>query len=73
MRLMLLTRAEATKELFSRGYRPSSYPGILKDPVDGLPVVWFVALQRESIKFNKKDKPWRSKQLEFKFTYGNIK
>ena len=36
-------------------------------------IVWFVALQREGIKFNRKDRPWKSNQLEFKFTYGNIK
>jgi len=70
---MLLTRGEATKELFYIGYRPHSYPGIWKSPKTNKLVVWFVALQREGIKFNRKDKPWKSKQLEFKFTYGNIK
>ena len=69
----MLTRSEASKQLFNRGYRPDLYPGVWKDPVNRLPVVWFVALQREGISFNKKDKPWVSKQLEFKFTYGNIK
>tara|TARA_Y100001963_G_scaffold140907_1_gene208516 strand:+ start:408 stop:602 length:195 start_codon:yes stop_codon:yes gene_type:complete len=63
---MLLTRAKASKELFKRGYRPGDYPGIWLDPINKLPVVWFVALQREKIKLNKKDKPWRNKQLEFK-------
>jgi len=69
----MLTRSEASKQLFNRGYRPDLYPGVWKDPVNRLPVVWFVALQREGIKFNNNDKPWASKQLEFKFTYGNIK
>jgi len=69
----MLTRSEASKQLFNRGYRPDLYPGVWKDPVTRLPVVWFVALQREGIKFNRKDKPWVSKQLEFKFIYGNIK
>ena len=64
---MLLTRAEATTELFKRGYRPADYPGIWLDPKDKLPVVWFVALQREKIQFDRKDKPWKSKQLEFKW------
>ena len=64
----MLTRSEASKQLFNRGYRPDLYPGVWKDPVTRLPVVWFVALQREGIKFNRKDKPWVSKQLEFKFT-----
>ena len=73
MRLMLLTRAGATPELFNRGYRPGRYPGIWKSPKTNKLVVWFVALQREGIKFNRKDKPWVSKQLQFKFTYGNIK
>ena len=73
MKPMLSTRAEATKELFNRGYRPDPYPGVWKEPVNKSPVVWFVALQREGIKFNRKDKPWKNKQLEFKFTYGNIK
>lgn len=62
---MLLTRAEASKELFRRGYRPGYYPGIWLTPKDKLPIVWFVALQREKINFNRKDKPWKSKQLEF--------
>ena len=70
---MLLTRAEATKELFNRGYRPDPYPGVWRHPLNKSLIVWFVALQREGIKFNRKDKPWNSKQLEFKFTYGNIK
>ena len=69
----MLTREEASKQLFNRGYRPYSYPGVWTDPINKLPVVWFVALQREGIKFNSKDKPWNSKQLEFKFIYGNIK
>jgi len=73
MRQTLLTRVEATKELFNRGYRPDLYPGVWKHPVTKSLVVWFVALQREGISFNRKDKPWVSKQLEFKFTYGNIK
>ena len=73
MKPMLSTRAEATKELFNRGYRPDPYPGVWIHPVTKSPVVWFVALQREGIKFNRKDKPWTSKQLEFKFAYGNIK
>ena len=62
---MLLTRAEASKELFRRGYRPGYYPGIWLTPQDKLPIVWFVALQQEKINFNRKDKPWKSKQLEF--------
>ena len=65
----MLTRSEASKELFNRGYRPDSYPGVWRNLVNKLPVVWFVALQREGIKFNRKDKPWQSKQLEFKFKY----
>ena len=69
----MLTRSEASKQLFNRGYRPDLYPGVWKDPVTRLPVVWFVAILREGIKFNRKDKPWVSKQLEFKFIYGNIK
>jgi hypothetical protein len=67
MKQMLLTRAEATTELFKRGYRPADYPGIWLDPKNKSEVVWFVALQREKIKFNRKDKPWKSKQLEFKW------
>ena len=63
---MLLTRAAASKELFKRGYRPDEYPGVWLDPINKQPVVWFVALQREKIEFDRKDKPWRSKQLEFK-------
>ena len=62
---MLLTRAEASKELFRRGYRPGYYPGVWLTPQDKLPIVWFVALQQEKINFNRKDKPWKSKQLEF--------
>ena len=69
----MITRSEASKQLFNRGYRPGLYPGVWKSPRTRLPVVWFVALQREGISFNRKDKPWASKQLEFKFTYGNIK
>ena len=70
---MLLTRDEATQELFTRGYRPDQYPGIWKHPLNKALIVWFVALQREGIKFNRRDKPWISKQLEFKFIYGSIK
>ena len=66
----MLTRAEASKELFNRGWRPDLYPGVWRDPINRLPVVWFVALLREGIKFNRKDKPWKSKQLEFKFKYA---
>jgi len=68
----MLTRAEASKELFNRGWLPDLYPGLWKDPVNKQPVVWFVALQREGIKFNRRDKPWKSNQLQFEFTYGNI-
>ena len=70
---MLLTRAEATKELFNRGYRPDPYPGVWRHPITKLLIVWLLAVQQEGIKFNRKDKPWKSKQLEFKFIYGNIK
>ena len=63
---MLLTRAEASKELFRRGYRSADYPGIWLDPKDKTEIVWFLALQREKIQFDRKDKPWKSKQLEFK-------
>ncbi len=68
----MLTRAEASKLLFKRGWRPGLYPGVWKDPVNKSLVVWFVALQREGIKFNRRDKPWKTNQLQFKFTYGNI-
>ena len=64
-----MTRAEASRELFDRGYRPDTYPGVWLDPIDRLPVVWFVALQREKIKFDKKDKSWKNKQLEFKWKH----
>ena len=70
---MLLTRAEATKELFNRGYRPVPYPGVWRHPITKLLIVWLLAVQREGIKFNTKDKPWKSKQLQLKFIYGNIK
>ena len=36
---MLLTRAEASKELFRRGYRPGYYPGVWLTPQDKLPIV----------------------------------
>ena len=49
----MLTRSEASEQLFKRGWRPDLYPGVWKDPVNKLPVVWFVALQREGIKFNR--------------------
>lgn len=70
---MLLTRNEATQELFNRGYRPARYPGIWRHPTTKSLIVWFIAIQREGIKFNGRDKPWKSKQLEFKFIYGSIK
>lgn len=73
MKPISLTRVEATKELFKRGYRRASYPGVWHRPINNSLIVWFVALQVEGIKFNRKDKPWVSEQLEFKFKYGNIK
>jgi len=73
MKLMSLTRAAASDELFNRGWHRASYPGVWKHPLTKQPVVWFVALQREGISFNKKDKPFKDKQLKFKFTYGNTK
>tara|TARA_Y100000296_G_C5036274_1_gene187414 strand:- start:122 stop:331 length:210 start_codon:yes stop_codon:yes gene_type:complete len=69
----MLTRAEASKELFNRGWRQDLYPGVWRDPINKLQVVWFVALQREGIKFDRKDKPWKSKQLEFKYGKREIK
>ena len=69
----MLTRSEASKELFNRGWRPGTYPGTWLQPVTKLRFAWFVALITEGIKFDRKDKPWKSKQLEFKYANREIK
>ncbi len=49
----MLTRQEASEELRKRGYKEDDYPGIWASP-DGHKLAWFVALKRESIKFDSK-------------------
>ena len=49
----MLTRQEASKELKKRGYKEDEEPGIWISP-DGNRLAWFIALQRENIKFDSK-------------------
>lgn len=49
----MLTRQEASEELRKRGYREDEEPGIWMSP-GGSKLAWFIALQRESIKFDSK-------------------
>ena len=51
----MLTRQEASKELKKRGYKEDDEPGIWLSP-EGNKLAWFIALQRESIKFAKEEK-----------------
>lgn len=54
----LLTREEASKELLKRNYKQGDYPGMWVDP-KGQSWSWFQAVNREKLKFDGKDKPWR--------------
>lgn len=47
------TRQEASKELKKRGYKEDDEPGIWISP-KGNKLAWFIALQREDIKFDSK-------------------
>ena len=47
----MLTRQEASQELEKRGYKKDEEPGIWLSP-EGNKLAWFIALQRESIKFD---------------------
>ena len=49
----MLTRQEAFQELEKRGYKRDEEPGIWLSP-EGNKLAWFIALQRESIKFDSK-------------------
>ena len=49
----MLTRQEASKELKKRGYKEDNEPGIWVSP-KGNKLAWFIALQRENIKFDSK-------------------
>ena len=49
----MLTRQEASKELKKRGYKEDDEPGIWLSP-KGNRLAWFIALQRENIKFDSK-------------------
>jgi hypothetical protein len=59
----MLTRQEASKELKKRGYREDDEPGIWLSP-KGNKLAWFIALQRENIKFD--SKTWGPKIAESK-------
>jgi hypothetical protein len=49
----MLTRQEASKELKKRGYKEDDEPGVWLSPA-GNKLAWFIALQREGIKFDSK-------------------
>jgi len=49
----MLTRQEASKKLKKRGYKKDDEPGIWISP-KGNRLAWFIALQRENIKFDSK-------------------
>jgi len=49
----MLTRQEASQELEKKGYKRDEEPGIWLSP-EGNKLAWFIALQRESIKFDSK-------------------
>ena len=46
----MLTRQEASKELKKRGYKEDDEPGVWLSP-EGSRLAWFIAVQRENIKF----------------------
>ena len=48
-----LTRKEASEELRKKGYKEDNEPGVWLSP-EGSRLAWFIALQREGIKFDSK-------------------
>jgi len=70
----MLSRQEASKELKKRGYKEDKEPGIWLSP-EGNRLAWFIALQRENIKFDSKTwgdemhrikKKWQEKKRKAK-------
>ena len=59
----MLTRQEASKELKKRGYKEDDEPGIWLSP-KGNKLAWFIALQREGIKFD--SKTWNADMTRIK-------
>ena len=66
----MLTRREASEELRKRGYKEDDYPGIWASP-DGHKLAWFVALKRESIKFD--SKTWGAEITRVKYEWKEKK
>ena len=66
----MLTRPEASKELKKRGYKEDEEPGIWMSP-DGSRLAWFIALQRESIKFD--SKTWGAEMTRLKYEWKEKK
>jgi|TARA_R110000824_G_scaffold176629_1_gene355683 hypothetical protein len=59
----MLTRQEASKELKKRGYKEDDEPGVWLSPA-GNKLAWFIALQREGIKFD--SKTWGAEMVRIK-------
>jgi len=59
--IKLLTRAECSEILKSRGYTLADYPGVWFTP-NGDKLAWFQAVCQEGLKFDRKDKPWIKKE-----------
>ena len=66
----ILTREEASKELKKRGYKKDDEPGIWISP-KGNRLAWFIALQRENIKFD--SKTWGAEITRAKYEWKEKK
>tara|TARA_R110002051_G_scaffold30610_2_gene70723 strand:- start:3754 stop:3981 length:228 start_codon:yes stop_codon:yes gene_type:complete len=66
----MLTRQEASKELKKRGYKEDEEPGVWVSP-KGNRLAWFIALQRENIKFD--SKTWGPKIARSKYKWKEKK
>ena len=66
----MLTRQEASKELKKRGYKEDDEPGVWLSP-EGSRLAWFIALQRENIKFD--SKTWGAEITRVKYEWKEKK
>ena len=66
----MLTRQEASKELKKRGYKEDDEPGVWLSP-EGSRLAWFIAVQRENIKFD--SKTWGAEITRIKYEWKEKK
>ena len=65
-----LTRKEASEALRKKGYKEDNEPGIWLSP-EGSRLAWFIALQREGIKFD--SKTWGAEITRIKYEWKEKK